>query len=235
MNPALQTLAYDPVTDFAPVGLIGHSPTVLVTTAGDPVTTVADLIARLHAEPNRYRYASAGDGTAPHFAAELFKLMARVGMQGLTYEGSTPALSDTVNGRTRVMFASLFSAKPWITGGRLRALAVAGPKRLPELPGVPTLREAGIDGVEVTQWYALFAPAATPAPVVGRLNAALNDVLADPDSVRQIADHGVVVTSGSTDRLAALVTTELTRWRSVVRLAELEPTRRHVSGQRLTV
>jgi len=100
---------------------------------------------------------------------------------------------------------------------------------------VPTLREAGIDGVEVTQWYALFAPAATPAPVVGRLNAALNDVLADPDSVRQIADHGVVVTSGSTDRLAALVTTELTRWRSVVRLAELEPTRRHVSGQRLTV
>ena len=235
MNPALQTLAYDPVTDFAPVGLIGHSPTVLVTTAGDPVTTVADLIARLHAEPNRYRYASAGDGTAPHFAAELFKLKARVGMQGLTYEGSTPALSDTVNGRTRVMFASLFSAKPWITGGRLRALAVAGPERLPELPGVPTLREAGIDGVEVTQWYALFAPAATPAPVVGRLNAALNDVLADPDSVRQIADHGVVVTSGSTDRLAALVTTELTRWRSVVRLAELEPTRRHVSGQRLTV
>ena len=235
MNPALQTLAYDPVTDFAPVGLIGHSPTVLVTTAGDPVTTVADLIARLHAEPNRYRYASAGDGTAPHFAAELFKLKARVGMQGLTYEGSTPALSDTVNGRTRVMFASLFSAKPWITGGRLRALAVAGPERLPELPGVPTLREAGIDGVEVTQWYALFAPAATPAPVVGRLNAALNDVLADPDSVRQIADHGVVVTSGSTDRLAALVTTELTRWRSVVRLAELEPMRRHVSDQRLTV
>ena len=133
------------------------------------------------------------------------------------------------------MFASLFSAKPWITSGRLRALAVAGPDRLRELPGVPTLREAGIDGVEVTQWYALFAPAATPAPVIGGLNAALNDVLADPDSVRQIADHGVVVTSGSTDRLAALVTTELTRWRSVVRLAKLEPTRRHVSGQRLTV
>ena len=82
MNPALQTLAYDPVTDFAPVGLVGHSPTVLVTTAGDPVTTVADLIARLDAEPNRYRYASAGDGTAPHFAAELFKLNAGVEMHG---------------------------------------------------------------------------------------------------------------------------------------------------------
>jgi tripartite-type tricarboxylate transporter receptor subunit TctC len=227
MNPALQTLAYDPITDFAPVGLIGHSPTVLVTTANDPVTTVQELIAGLDAEPNRYRYASAGDGTAPHFAAELFKLNARVEMPGLTHEGSTPALSDTVNGRTRVMFASLFSAQPWITSGRLRALAVAGPARVPELPNVPTLREAGIDGVEVTQWYALFAPATTPAPVIDQLNSALNEVLADPDSVRQIADHGVTVAAGSTDQLGTLVTAELTRWTSVVQLAKLTPTRRH--------
>jgi 2-methylaconitate cis-trans-isomerase PrpF/tripartite-type tricarboxylate transporter receptor subunit TctC len=150
MNPALQSLAYDPVADFAPVALIGRSPTVLVTTAGDAVTTVGELIARLDAEPNRYRYASAGDGTAPHFAAELFKLNARVEMAGLTHEGSTPALSDTINGRTSVMFASLFSAQPWIACGRLRALAVAGPSRVPQLPNVPTLREAGVDGVEVT-------------------------------------------------------------------------------------
>jgi tripartite-type tricarboxylate transporter receptor subunit TctC len=235
MNPALQTLAYDPVTDFAPVGLIGHSPTVLVTTASDPVTTVAELVARLKAEPNRYRYASAGDGTAPHFAAELFKLKARVEMPGLTHEGSTPALSDTVNGRTRVMFASLFSAQPWITSGRLRALAVAGPARVPELPNVPTLHEAGIDGVEVTQWYALFAPATTPAPVIDQLNAALNEVLADPDSVRQIADHGVTVASGSTDQLATLVTTELSRWTSVVQLAKLTPTRRQAHDLSLTL
>ena len=124
------------------------------------------------------------------------------------------------------MFASLFSAQPWITSGRLRALAVAGPARVPELPDVPTLREAGIDGVEVTQWYALFAPAATPTPVIDQLNAALNEVLADPDSVRQIADHGVTVACGSPDQLATLVTTELTKWTSVVQLAGLTPTRR---------
>jgi tripartite-type tricarboxylate transporter receptor subunit TctC len=229
MNPALRTLAYDPVTDFAPVGLIGHSPTVLVTTASDPVTTVQELIARLHAEPNRYRYASAGDGTAPHFAAELFKLSARVEMHGLTQDGSAPALSDTVNGRTRVMFASMFSARPWITSGRLRALAIAGPTRAPELPDVPTLHEAGIDGVEVTQWYGLFAPARTPTPVIDQLNAALNDVLADPDSAQQIADHGVTVARGSSDQLATLVTTELTRWRSVVQRAHLTPARRPAS------
>ena len=122
------------------------------------------------------------------------------------------------------MFASLFSAQPWIASGRLRALAVAGPNRAPELPNVPTLHEAGIDGVDVTQWYALFAPAATPVSVVDQLNAALNEVLADPDSVRQIADHGVTVACGSTDQLATLVATELTRWTSVVQLAKLTPT-----------
>jgi len=91
---------------------------------------------------------------------------------------------------------------------------------------VPTLREAGIDGVEVTQWYGLFAPALTPTPVIDQLNAALNEVLADPDSLRQIADHGVTVTPGSPGRLATLVTTELTRWTSVVQRANLTPTRR---------
>jgi tripartite-type tricarboxylate transporter receptor subunit TctC len=156
-------------------------------------------------------------------------------MPGLTHEGSTPALSDTINGRTRIMFASLFSAQPWITSGRLRALAVAGPDRVPELPGVPTLREAGIDGVEVTQWYALFAPVATPAPVIDQLNAALNEVLADPDSVRQIADHGVTVAAGGTDQLATLVSTELSRWTRVVHLAKLTPTRRPAHDLPLTL
>jgi tripartite-type tricarboxylate transporter receptor subunit TctC len=106
---------------------------------------------------------------------------------------------------------------------------------VPELPDVPTLREAGIDGVEVTQWYALFAPAATPVRVIDRLNAALNEVLADPDSARQIADHGVTVAAGSTDQLATLVTTELTRWTSVVQLAKLTPTRRPAHDLSLTL
>jgi tripartite-type tricarboxylate transporter receptor subunit TctC len=225
MNPALQPLGYDPLNDFAPVGLIGYSPTVLVTATSTPTSSVTDLIAQLRVEPNRYRYASAGDGTAPHFAAELFKLNAGVEMSGLTHNGSAPALSDTVNGRAQVMFASLFSAQPWITSGRLQALAIAGADRVAALPGVPTLHEAGVDGVDVTQWYALFAPAATPRPVIDQLNAALNEVLAEPDSIRQLVDQGVTVDSGSTDQLRTLVSTELTRWTSVVDLAKLAPTR----------
>jgi tripartite-type tricarboxylate transporter receptor subunit TctC len=227
MNPALQPLGYDPLNDFAPVGLIGYSPTVLVTATSTPINNVADLISHLTVEPGRYRYASAGDGTAPHFAAELFTLNAGVTMFGLTHNGSSPALSDTVDGRTDVMFASLFSAQPWITSGRLRALAIAGPDRVTALPDVPTLHEAGVNGVDVTQWYALFAPAATPAPIIDQLNTALNDVLSEPDSIRQLVDQGVTISRGSTDQLRTLIATELTRWTSVVDLAKLAPTNGH--------
>ena len=170
-----------------------------------------ELIAQLRADPNRYRYASAGHGTARHFAAALFALNAKVDIQGLTSDGSSPALNDTSNGRAHLMFASLFSAQPWIASRKLQALAVAGPNRTPELPGVPTLREHGIEGVDVTQWYVLFAPAGTPEPLVGQLNHALNETLADPHSRRQIADHGVTVRSSSADQLSTLVTSELTR------------------------
>ena len=119
------------------------------------------------------------------------------------------------------MFPSLFSASPFVKAGRLRALAVAGPRRAPGLPDVPTLEEAGIGGVDVTQWYGLFAPAKTPGAVVGRLNAALNRVLADPEVVRRIEDQGAEVETGTPERLRALVASELARWKGVVARAGL--------------
>ncbi|HEY3259749.1 MAG TPA: 4-oxalomesaconate tautomerase [Pseudonocardiaceae bacterium] len=230
MHPALQSLGYHPVTDFAPVGLIGHSPTVLVTAAHSAVTTVEELITRAKAEPARFRYASAGNGTAPHFAAELFALHAEVQLRGLNHDGSASAVNSTLTGQADLMFASLSSAHPWLLSGQLRALAVAGPDRLGELPDTPTLHEIGVPGVEIIQWYALFAPALTPEPVVHRLNAALNEVLTDADSARQIVDHGVMVRPGSPDELHTLVTTELAKWRSVVQHAGLTPNYGQVHG-----
>ena len=165
MNPALQKLRYDPVADFEPVGLVGYSPTLMVANAGAPVKDVKDLVAQLKAKPDKYTYASAGNGTAPHFAAELFKLNAGVVMLGVPYKGSAPAVSDTIGGQTQFMFPSLFTALPHVKTGKLRALAVAGPKRSPLLPDVPTLKEAGVDGVDVQQWYGFFAPAKTPKAV----------------------------------------------------------------------
>jgi tripartite-type tricarboxylate transporter receptor subunit TctC len=230
MHPALERLGYDPVTDFAPVGLIGHSPTILVNAARSPATTVEELIAQAKAQPTCLRYASAGNGTVPHFAAELFALHAGITLRGLTHDGSAAALASTLDGQADLMFVSLSSAHPWLVGGQLRALAVASAHRLADLPDTPTLQEIGVSGVKITQWYALFAPARTPEPVVDRLNAALRQVLTDPDSTRQIADHGVAVRPGAPEELRALVGAELARWKGVVQRAGLTPNHGHVHG-----
>lgn len=221
MNPALQKLKYDPVTDFEPIGLVGYSPTLMVANATVPVKDVRDLVAQLKAKPDKYTYASAGNGTAPHFAAELFKLNSGTVMLGVPYKGSAPAVSDTIGGQTQFMFPSLFTAYPHVKSGKLRALAIAGPTRSKTLPDVPTLKEAGVDGVDVTQWYAIFAPAKTPKPIVDKLNKALNEVLADKDIIKRIEDHGADVESSTPEGLGTLVKNELAKWKRVVQAAKL--------------
>ena len=221
MNPALQKLRYDPLKDFEPIGLVGYSPTLMVAYPGTPVKDVKDLVAQLKAKPDKYSYASAGNGTAPHFAAELFKLSTGTSMVHVPYKGSSPAVTDTLSGQTQVMFPSLFTAAPFVKSGRLRALAVAGPKRSALLPDVPTLKEAGVEGVDVTQWYAFFAPAKTPKPVIDQLNKTLNQILADKEVVKKIEGHGAVVESSSPEKLRTLVEGELAKWKGVVQKAKL--------------
>lgn len=217
INPALQPLRYDPLADFSPVGLVGYSPTLLVVNADLPVHNVDELIDLLKAQPDRFSYASAGEGTAPHFAAELFKLHTGVTLPGVTYTGAAPAIADTVRGNTQVMFPSLFTAQPYLRSGKLRALAVAGPARLPSLPDMPTLTEAGVANVELTQWYALFAPAKTPLAVVKQLNHALNTVLQDPEIIARIGADGAQVQTSTPDELHSLLRAEKQKWQQVVR------------------
>ena len=221
MNPALQKLRYDPVADFAPIGLVGYSPTLMVANPGLKAKDVKDLIGQLKAKPDSYTYASAGTGTAPHYAAELFKLNAGVVMTGAPYKGAAPALTDTIAGHTQVMFPSMYSAMPHVKAGKLKALAVAGPKRSPQLPDVPTLKEAGVDGVEVQQWYGFFAPAKTPKPVIDQLNKALNEVLADKEVVRRIEEHGAQVETSTPEQFGNLVKSELVKWKTVATRAKL--------------
>jgi 2-methylaconitate cis-trans-isomerase PrpF/tripartite-type tricarboxylate transporter receptor subunit TctC len=223
MNPALQKVDYDPVADFAPIGLVGSSPTLMV---GHPQTTPADvrtLVATLRASPRRLGYASAGDGTPPHFAAELFRLSTGTSMTSTTCQGAAPAIAETVAGRAQVMFPSLFTAHPFIRSGQLRALAVAAPRRLDSLPDVPTLEECGVEGVDVAQWYGLFAPVRTPATIVDRLNRLLNEVLADPEVMARFTSHGAQVEPGTPDALASKVKEELARWSTVVTRGGLVP------------
>jgi 2-methylaconitate cis-trans-isomerase PrpF/tripartite-type tricarboxylate transporter receptor subunit TctC len=225
MHPAMQTLGYDPVADFAPVGLVGYSPTVLVAGPTVQAGTLDELLTQLRTHPEVSTYASAGEGTAPHFAAELFKVAAGVDIAGVTFGGSSAALGDVVAGRTHLMFSSLFTAYPWIASGRLRALAVAGPEAVGLLPGIPTLHEAGIEGVDVTQWYGVFAPAKTPAEVVDSLNSALNEILTRTDSAGLLNARGIDVQPGSPDALRRLVDRELAKWRRFVDQAGLSPQR----------
>jgi len=220
MNPALQKLRYDPVADFAPIGLVGHSPTLMVATNAAPVKDVKDLVAQLKARPDKYNYASAGTGTAPHFAGELFKLATGTVMLHVPYKGAAPAVNDTIAGHAHFMFPSLFTAAPQVKNGKLRALAVAGPKRLPTMPDVPTLKELGVD-VDVSQWYALFAPARTPGPIVDQLNKALVQVLNDPEVVKRIEVDGADVQTCTPQELAQLVKSELAKWKAVVQRAGL--------------
>lgn len=223
INPSLQKLRYDPLADFAPIGLIGYSPTLLVVPAALGVDSVQDLVRQLRESTSPMSYASAGEGTVPHFAAELFRLQTGAQLQKVDFSGAAPAIADVANGLVQLMFPSLFTAQPYLRSGRLKALAVAGPARLASLPDVPTLREAGVAGVEMTQWYALFAPAKTPPAVVRQLNTALNGVLDDPDIVSRMQADGAQVQTSTPGQLHDLLMAEGERWQAVARQAGLRP------------
>ena len=142
-------------------------------------------------------------------------------MLGAPYKGSAPAITDTIGGQTQFMFPSLFTALPHVKAGKLRAMAVAGPKRSALLPDVPTLKEAGVDGVDVQQWYGFFAPAKTPKPIIDQLNKALNQVLADKEIVKRMEEHGADVETSTPEQLGTLVKNELAKWKGVVQRAKL--------------
>ena len=222
MNPALQKLRYDPIKDFEPVGLVGYSPTVLVTNTSVKAKDVKELVKLLKDNPNNFSFASAGNGTAPHFTAELFKLATQTQPIHVPYKGSAPATTDTIGGQTQLMFPSLFTALPYIKSGKLNGLAIAGSKRSSVLPQVPTLKEQGVDGVNVEQWYGFFAPAKTPKEVIAKLNQGLNKALADPEIIKRIEGHGADVESSTPEQLGELVKKDLAKWRSVVERAKLQ-------------
>ncbi len=221
INPALQKLKYDPVADFEAIGLVANSPTLMVVSNDVKANTPKELIALIKANPGTMSYASAGKGTAPHLAGELFKLATGVDLVHIPYKGSAPAIVDTIGGTTQVMFPSLFTAYPQVKAGKIRAIGIAGEKRSSVMPEVPTLAEQGVPNVNVNQWYGLFAPAKTPKPVVDRLNKELNAVLKDKKNEKKIEDQGAEVETSTPEQLKALVQSEVTRWKKVVATAKI--------------
>ena len=215
INPALQKLNYDPVRDFTAIGMVADSPTLMVVSSSIGVQDVPGLLKYGQAHPDGLSYASAGPGTAPAVAGELFNRATGAAMLEIPYKGSAPAMTDTLAGVTQVMFPSLFSAYPHLKSGKIRALGVAGTRRAKVLPDMPTLAELGVPGVDVAQWYAVFAPANADPQVVAKLNTALNGALNDPAVAAKIDDRGAEVRTSTPAELAAFVRDEAVKWKKL--------------------
>jgi tripartite-type tricarboxylate transporter receptor subunit TctC len=176
-----EKLTWDPIRDFAPIGMVATSPHVLVVPAKVPVSSVDELVKLARSRPGKLSYASAGVGTTFHFCGEMFKDATGTFILHVPYRGGGPALLDTLAGQVDMSFPTLSAALPHVRAGTLRALAVTDTRRSPLLPNVPTLQEAGVKDFQFTQWLALLAPAKTPPAIVNRLNAALKAALNSPE------------------------------------------------------
>jgi tripartite-type tricarboxylate transporter receptor subunit TctC len=217
-------LSYDPIKDFAPVSLLAVVPNVLVTNAEkNSVQTIGEVVALAKANPGKYTYASAGNGTSIHLAGEVFASMAQLDMVHVPYKGGSPAVTDLLGGQVNYMFDSITSAKPHITTGKLRAIALTTAKRSSALPNVPTLAEAGITGYEVSPWFAVFLPASTPKPIVAKLNAALLDAMRQPDIKARFESIGAEAIGSTPDELAKHLSLEITRWGKVITERKITP------------
>ena len=217
-NKALYAkLSYDPVKDFAPISLLAVVPNVLVVNANSPDKTVADVIAHAKREPGKLTYASAGNGTSIHLAGEVFASMAGLNLLHVPYKGSGPAVTDMLGGQVDLMFDSITSAAPHIQAGKLRALGVTSAKRSAALPNVPTIAEAGVPGYEVSPWFAVFAPAGTPAPIVQKINAALLDAMKQPDTKARFDAIGAEPIGSTPAQLATHLDKEMARWGALIK------------------
>jgi tripartite-type tricarboxylate transporter receptor subunit TctC len=212
-------MQFDAQRDFAPVTLVGRSPNVLVVNPQTPVHSVQDLIGWARANPGQLAFGSPGGGTSPHLSSELLNVKSGLKTLHVPYKGGAQVLTDLVGGQVHYAFIAVSAATPLIASGKLRALAVTSPKRVESLPNIQTMGEAGVRDFEVTAWFGLAVPAKSPAEVVGRLNAAARQSLADPDLRKRLRAVGVEPEAGTPESFATLIRDESERWAGVVKAA----------------
>jgi len=219
--PHMMRLPYDAVAGFAPVTLIASVPLILVVPMASPARDVAGLVAHLRANPAQGSYASSSNGGAPHLAGEMFRLQSGLPLQHIPYRGSGQALPDVISGQVGLMFDSMASSADLIRGGQLRALAVTTEARVPAFPDLPTMRQAGFPEFEISTWYGIWAPAATPPEIVLAMQRAVATALAHPDSVARRGALGAVAGGQSSAEFAAFVGRENARYERLVRDANI--------------
>jgi len=217
INPALyRNLPYDPFRDFAPVGVVTRLPLVLLTNLATTANDVRQLIALARENPGKLNYASTGLGTQLHIGMELFKLLTKTDIVHVPYRATTAAMADLMGGRIDLILIGLSSAKAQVEAGKLRALAIASPQRSPLMPDVPTMEEAGVPGCEVSSWFGMLVPAATPPGIVDRLSREIRKAAADPRFIATLAPQGMQIVAGSPDEMRAAMRADAKKWGDVI-------------------
>lgn len=220
INPAVyDKIPYDSFNDFAPITQIVDVPLVLVVNSSLPVSNVQELIALLKKSTTAVNFGSAGNASSQHLSGELFKIKTGLAMQHVPYKGSSPALTDLMGGQLQFMFDSMPSAMPFITSGRLKALAVTTEKRSSSLPDVPTMQEAGVPGYATSTWYGLWAPKNTPPAIVKKLSDAASQALKKPDIAAQYRKMGAEPVGSTPEQFQAYMRSEEKKWAEIVKLS----------------
>jgi tripartite-type tricarboxylate transporter receptor subunit TctC len=215
-------LNFNFIRDITPVASIVRAPNVMVVNPSFATKTLPEFIAYAKANPGKINYASSGNGTPPHVAGEMFKMMAGVNMLHVPYRGGAPALTDLLGGQVQVMFATIASSIEYINAGKLRALAVTTGTRSELLPDLPTVSDF-LPGFEASSWFGVSAPRNTAAEIVGKLNKEINAGLADPTLKARLADLGGTVFAGSPADFGRLIADETEKWGKVIRAANIKP------------
>ena len=222
MSPMIYSTAGYDASSFAPVALIAETPQLLVVNPQLPVKTVAELVAYAKANPGKLNYSTGGIGTLPHLSAELFKQITGTNIVHVPYKGGGPALVAVVAGETQITFDTVATSLPLARDGKLRVLAVVGPKRVAELPDVPTMREQGFPTISTGAWTALLAPKATPPVIIAKLNAAVNKTLESEPMKNTLAKLGAQPRGGTPQALADYMTNETKKWKPIVAALNLK-------------
>jgi tripartite-type tricarboxylate transporter receptor subunit TctC len=216
-------LPYDPIKDFQPITLVALVPNMLSGNPALPAKSVKELIALAKAKPGTINFGSGGNGSAAHLAGEYFKLMTKTEITHIPYRGTSPAVTDLIAGQIQMIITGVPPTLNFVKTGKLRALAVATSKRLPLLPDLPTISEAGVPGYEATQWYGVLAPAGTPKPIVAKLNAEMAKAIKGPDVREKLAADAAEPVGNSPEEFGAFIKKEIARWAPVIKASGARP------------
>jgi tripartite-type tricarboxylate transporter receptor subunit TctC len=223
VNPALySSMPFDPLKDFEPIALVSSQPLILVVNVASPYKTLKDVVDAAKAKPGQLNMGSPGSGTIGHVGGELFQRRAGVKFAHIPYKGAGPAVTDLMGGSLDLYFGNSQSVDALVKGGRLRAIAVTSPKRLKNLPDVPTIAESGYPGFEAATWSGLVAPKGTPKAIVERLNAETNKALKNPEMLAKLDSDGSEPLGGSPQRFADFMKSEHAKWGAVIKEAGIK-------------